>query len=625
MPVKKKLRRCVQKRNLTSLLSLLVATSLMAKTDAVLDATMLSLEELVETKFIPASTIANQVSNASSAVSIVTSKDIKEYGYRTLGEILASMRGLHVSQSNTYAFLGGRGFSSNEYAGRIIVLIDGYRADDSYYGQAFLGNDSILDVALIERVEYIPGGGSAGYGDGALLGAINIITKKGSDIGGTQISLGLGTQHIRQQRISIGEKLDNGGNILLSASSLGAQNSIASDEDNDEKNRRFFAKYDTENFSFTSAYAKRDINQPTYDPLASLEYGDENAFILLKYHTDIASNLKLSTSLWYGHYIYSYDYANPLAYNYDGEEISRWYGGDIKLIGTWFDAHTISLGTGYRNDYNWLSKSSYFDVATDETTGFYNKRRPRKTYSLYAYDDFVITPSLNLNYGLRYENSNNDISYASPRAALIYKPKEETTLKLSAGSTNRQATPIEGDFTKPEHAKTLELVLEQQLGWQTKLIGSLYRYHISNRISYWSPNDIIVRGTEIELEKHWEEGTRLRVSYAKQNAEESDGRRLGMSPADIAKFNLSTPLFNDQLRLGLEVQYIGKYPLYTGASVYHPDYALVNVNLLAHRIAPNLDVNFLVHDLFNKADKEIYTLLPQSGRTFWLQMEYTFK
>ncbi len=596
-----------------------------ASTDYALDATMIPLEDLVETKFIPASHIANQISNASSAVSIVTSKDIKEYGYRTLADILASMKGLFVSQGYTYAFLGGRGFPSNEYAGRIIVLIDGYRADDSLYGQAFLGNDGILDVALIERVEYIPGGGSAGYGDGALLGAINIITKKGSDIGGIQAALGFDNQHMRQQRVTVGDKLDNGANVLLSASSFGAKNNIVHDGDNDEKNRRFFAKYDTENFSFVGAYAKRDIFQPAYDPLTSLEYGDENAFTLLKYHTDIASHLKLSTSLWYGHYIYSSDYANPLAYYYEGKEIARWYGGDVKLIGTWFDAHTISLGTGYRHDYSWLSKGSYFDVFTYETIDSYGEYTPRKTYSLYAYDDFVIAPSLSLNYGLRYENSNNGISYASPRAALIYKPREETTLKLSAGATNRQATPSEGFFTKPEHAKTVELVLEQQLGWQTKLIGSFYRYLISDRIAYWSTNDIIVRGAEIELEKHWEDSTRLRVSYARQNAEESNGRRLGMSPSDIAKFNLSTPLFNDKLRLGLETQYIGKYPLYTGASTYHPDYALVNVNLLAHRIAPNLDVNFLVHDVFNKSDKELYTLLPQSGRTFWLQMEYTFK
>lgn len=627
MTYKKKVHWYANKCTFSLLLPLLV-TSLMAQNDKSMDATTISLEELVNTKFIPASTIANQISNASSAVSIVTSKDIKEYGYRTLGEILASMRGLHVSQISSYTMLGGRGYPNNEYAGRIIVLIDGYRADDSFYGQAFFGNDGILDVALIDRVEYIPGGGSAGYGDGALLGAVNIITKKGSDIGGTQVALGFGNQHARQQRVSVGEKLDNGANVLLSASSFGVSGNIEKEGDNDEKNKRFFAKYDSENFSLVGAYAKRNIYQPTIDPSESLFYADENAFTLLRYHTDIASNLKLSTSFWQGHYIYSSDDLTPLVSHNDREKIVRWYGSDVKLIGTWFDKHTISLGAGYRNDYDWRERETNLDMTTNEVTYSEYQDRPRKTYSLYAYDDFTILRSLSLNYGLRYENSDNNIHALSPHATVIWKPLDETVVKLSAGKSNRQATPSEGVdyYTKPEQAKTLELVLEQELAWQTKLTGSLYRYHIRDRISFGYANDIVTRGAEIGLEKHWEDGTRLRTSYAKQNAEDSDGARLGMTPSDIAKFNLSTPILNDQLRLGVEVQYNGKYSWYTGGTdEYRSDYALVNINLLAHKIARNLDVSFLVHDLFNKSDKEYTTYLPQSGRTFWLQMEYTFK
>lgn len=604
--------------------ALLLSASLMAKNDTLIDATEISFEELLQTEYIPASHIANQISNSASAVSVVTAQDIHDYGYRTLGEILASMRGLHVSQSYTYSFLGGRGFPNNEYAGRIIVLIDGYRADDSMYGQAYMGNDGILDVALIERVEYIPGGGSAGYGDGALLGAINIITKKGSDIGGTQVALGLGSQHTRQKRISFGEKLDNGANLLLSASSFTAQGSIDRERDNDEKNKRFLGKYDTENFSFLGAYVKRDINEPTYMPEDSLAYGDENAFVLLKYNTDIASNLKLSTSLWYGHYIYSSKYSAPESY-YDSEDIARWYGGDMKLIGTWFDDHTISLGTGYRHD-KWQSKGSGYDLFFDELSSYSYTTQPRKTRNFYLYDEFVISPVLSLNYGFRHEHSDNDVKdIFSPRAALIYQPWDETTFKLSSGKSSRQATPSEGTFDKAEQSRTVELVVEQQVGWQTKLTTSLYRYRVRDRISYGSTNDIIARGAEFELEKHWAQGSRLRTSYAYHNVEDSEGAHIGNSPTHIGKLNLSTPLFDNYLHMGLEAQYIGKYLYYTGSEEYHSDYALVNLNLLARHIAPNLEVRALVHDLFNKSDKEETTYLPQSGRTFYLQLEYTFQ
>lgn len=136
-----------------------------------IDATSIDFEQLLQTEYIPASHIANNVNKASSAVAVVTAQDIKDYGYRTLGEILGSMRGLQVFQNYHYNFLGGRGFSApGEYAGRIAVLIDGYRADDGMFGQSYLGPDGLLDVAMIEKVEYIPGGGSAGYSSGALLG-----------------------------------------------------------------------------------------------------------------------------------------------------------------------------------------------------------------------------------------------------------------------------------------------------------------------------------------------------------------------------------------------------------------------------------------------------------------------
>ena len=429
--------------------------------------------------------------------------------------------------------------------------------------------------------------------------------------------------------MSVGEKLENGIDILVSASSFGANSNLQQEGDNDEMNKRFFTKVANDNLSFTMAYAKRNIHFPTYtyNVEDSSVYGDENAFAVLKYHTDISAQLKFSSSFWYGQYIYSSMDQYP-TYDYFGESerIAKWYGGDVKLIGNWFEDHTLSLGLGYRHDYAWNHNNVFIFTPTQDTFIDNTFDTPRKTYSVYTYDDFALAPTLSLNYGVRYEKSNNAIqAMLAPRAALIYTPWESTNLKLSYGLTNRQATPSEGNFTKPEGANTLELVLAQKLGYQTKLTGSLYTYRVSDRINYLSTNDIVVKGSEIELEKHWDEGTRLRASYAWQNAEESDGTALRKSPSHLAKLNLSTPLINNHLRIGAGTQYIGRYLLHKNPDEYRENYVLFNINLLAHNIAPNLDVNFLVHDVFNTSDKKELTYLPQSGRTFWLEMEYTFK
>jgi iron complex outermembrane receptor protein len=103
------------------LLCVCMAESIAAET--VEDGELLSIERLHETEFIPASRIANQVSDASSVVSIITAQDIKDYGYCTLAEILNSIRGVNVTQDHQYQFLGGRGYGlPRKYLGCIRLL-----------------------------------------------------------------------------------------------------------------------------------------------------------------------------------------------------------------------------------------------------------------------------------------------------------------------------------------------------------------------------------------------------------------------------------------------------------------------------------------------------------------------
>lgn len=52
-----------------------------------------------------------QVTDASSAVSIVTSDDIKKFGYRTLDDILKSQRSFHITNDRNYQYVGIRGMS----------------------------------------------------------------------------------------------------------------------------------------------------------------------------------------------------------------------------------------------------------------------------------------------------------------------------------------------------------------------------------------------------------------------------------------------------------------------------------------------------------------------------------
>jgi iron complex outermembrane receptor protein len=628
-------------RGIVALVCAIATPLVFADADGVLpDATDIPLEQLINTEFIPANRIANQVSNASSAVSIVTAQDIKDYGYRTLAEILNSMRGLQTPGDADYIYLGGRGFSDpGDYAGRIIVLIDGYRADDSLYGQAYLGNDGILDVALIERVEYISGGGAVGYGDGALLGAINIITKKGSDINGVQLAAGYGNYRSHQERATFGQTLKNGADVLLSASTYNSRGRDFPITDYDtgepmhehgmhgEDNKRLFFKGTYEGLTLQAAWAKRNIGSSSGSASeASAVLSDDNAFARLKYDTDLTQQTKLSSSIWYGQYMYRATSVDPLRPRVYGTN-ARWHGAGTKLVGLWFDRHTISLGAEYRNDFQW------YGFSTDNPNVVVS---PRHTYSLYAYDDFKLNSQLSLNFGVRYEKS-ADIDAYSPRGAIVWKPWEGTVLKLTKGVSHRQPTGYDNSPNRtkrperPERADTEELVWEQQLAWQTKLLGSVYSYDIAGM---YAASDITTRGAELEFEKNWEGGTRLRTSYAWQSAEDTLGNRMVNAPYNIIKFNVTTPLLGERLRMGLAVRHIGSRMLINSSKLAAAN-TIADLTLNAPHVLPNVDASFTVRNLFNQRYEDVAAfsfdgsgdsgLFPQDGRNFWLNLEYNFK
>ena len=100
----------------TALLMFLLTTAnpacaVQSKHDATQDLTELSLQELMQIEVntvYGASKFEQKLTEAPAAVSIVTASDIKRYGYRTLADIMGSVRGFYTTYDRNYHYLVSR-------------------------------------------------------------------------------------------------------------------------------------------------------------------------------------------------------------------------------------------------------------------------------------------------------------------------------------------------------------------------------------------------------------------------------------------------------------------------------------------------------------------------------------
>jgi outer membrane receptor protein involved in Fe transport len=650
------------------------ATATAAPLDGQQDLTALPMEQLMNLEVYTASKFAQKVSEAPSAVSIVTAADIKAYGYRTLADILKSIRGVYVTNDRNYSYVGTRGFSRpGDYNSRVLLLLDGYRLNDGIYDGALIGTESIVDVDLIDRVEFVPGPGSAIYGGNAFFGVLNIITKNGKGIGGTEISGEAASFETRKGRLTYGERSENGLDVLLSASSYHSRgenlhfpefddpatnNGVAHNLDHD-RYEQLFTKLTYGAYSLDIAYSERTKAIPTAsfgqvfnDPRSQTV--DEQAFFNLKYYDNPSTSLDVQASLYYGHYVYSGDYVfdyPPVTVNRD-ETRGDWWGGELRFLSTAFDRHKIIYGAEYRNDVHRDQRN--FDV--DPFVSYLDDHRSKRTYGVYAQDEFSLSDSWILNAGLRQDHSTEDQTATNPRLAVIHKFTPVTTAKLLYGTAFRAPNAYEKYYVtdaslykanpdlKPEKIKTYEAVLEHYFQNDFRLTGSVFSYKIDNLISltldpadglfvYRNIDTAEAKGVELEAERFWSGGTRLRASYSWQAAKDSaTGARLSNSPRHLAKLNFTTPFFGDVWRAGSEIQYTGERTTPRGGTV--GDFAVMNLTLTAERFAKNLEVSAGVYNLFDKkyADTpstehfdslgRYLNQIPQDGRSFRLKLTY---
>lgn len=153
----------------------------------------LSLKALLELEVTSVSKKPEKISDAATAVFVITNEDIRRSGATSIPGLLRLVPGLQVARidSNKWA-ITSRGFNGR-FANKLLVLIDGRSVYTPFYSGVFWDvQDTLLED--VERIEVIRGPGATLWGANAVNGVINIITKRADKTLGGLLSVGAGTE-----------------------------------------------------------------------------------------------------------------------------------------------------------------------------------------------------------------------------------------------------------------------------------------------------------------------------------------------------------------------------------------------------------------------------------------------
>jgi outer membrane receptor for ferrienterochelin and colicins len=569
--------------------------------------TALSLEELLDTKVYSASKYEQKVAEAPSSIVVISADQIRKYGYRTLMDVLATLPGFYVVGHGNYRSLGVRGFSPPGNANsRILLQVNGHALNSNIDDSAPLDDSFPIDMDLVDRIEIVRGPSSSLYGADAFFAVVNVITRTGKNKGAMVSGEG-GSLGTYKETVAYG--LDHTGTQALFSETYnltnapgrldGMEDPIASTHNSDQ-GRRLFMLLSSHNFTLQGAVSglqQRNPESATWCGACHQTDGHSTSFrgyADLQYDHPIGHGVEMTAHTYYDsaaqHGMYndlrgcSAATCHGSVYDHDTSH-GDWMGAELKFTKRFLAGHRLTVGTEYRDNFrqdqqNWIdgyADSTEGPVSTSQT--FVDYDRASHLWGLYGEAELHILSKLILNLGLRNDRYNYVAAKTDPRAALIYSPRQSTTIKFLYGTAFRPPSFSEmyyagmssasAPLLRPETIRTEEIVFEQKLGKRTTIDASGFYNLIGNYIEQQTNiidggedqttfvnSKATAKGVELELKSKLSSGLEGEMSYTFQDVKNPlTDSSLPDSPRNLGKMRLGVPLFHQFLTSSIEAQY----------------------------------------------------------------------
>jgi outer membrane receptor protein involved in Fe transport len=148
------------------------------------------LRGLLDQPVLSGASRKTEVASAAPATSsTITAEQLRRYGIRTLDEALNYLSlGMTASDRLHGVEVGARGVLVNgDYGNHVLLLVNGHAVNEQWTGGALFERGAGIPMELVDHIEVILGPGSVLYGSGAMLGVINVVTKRAKDYRGVHV------------------------------------------------------------------------------------------------------------------------------------------------------------------------------------------------------------------------------------------------------------------------------------------------------------------------------------------------------------------------------------------------------------------------------------------------------
>jgi len=443
---------------------------------------------------------AQEVRKVPANVTVITADDIQKSGATSVPEVLTGLVGMNVtsySGNASQSIVDMRAFGTEAGYLRHVVMLDGRRLN-----RPDIAGPNWLEIPLseIERIEVVRGANSVLYGDSAIAGSINIITKRGEGTPKGDATFIGGSYNTYNGRAGVRGSADKvyyalNGEVLTSSgyrdrskfTTESAGGSVGyNPTDALDVSLGITANKTDNQFPGALTKAQLDANRKQAqnpDDDASSTFFDAN--LLVK--TVLGSYGRLDANLIYGRREVTSNYASFASFtkiDIDTVGATPRYILDKKLFG--FD-NKLTVGFDFYHDK--LDKDTYADRSQASRT--YDAELKRQTMGLYARDEFSILKDLILALGARTERA--DVNGSETNLA--------TGVNVFDAEKVHKGTAWEGSLTY--------LFGEKSKAWAK--YATIYRFpSLDQQASYYAfPFDTFLTDLEKETGKSVEVGTQV--------------------------------------------------------------------------------------------------------------------